>query len=40
MQDSIRTFKDGKMKPDTYADKRLVGMFPGVSVILIMFNRV
>ncbi|KAK8076499.1 hypothetical protein PG994_003771 [Apiospora phragmitis] len=39
MQDSIRTFKDGMMKPDSYADKRLVGMFPGVSVILIMFNR-
>ncbi|KAK7937986.1 heme peroxidase [Apiospora aurea] len=39
MQDSIRTFTDGKMKPDTYADKRLVGMFPGVSVLLIMFNR-
>ncbi|OTB02795.1 hypothetical protein M426DRAFT_61578 [Hypoxylon sp. CI-4A] len=39
MQDSIRTFKDGLMKPDTYADKRLLGSPPGVSVILIMFNR-
>jgi linoleate 10R-lipoxygenase len=39
MQDTIRTFKDGLMKPDTYADKRLIGMPPGVSVILIMFNR-
>lgn len=39
MQDSIRTFKDGLMKPDTYADKRLMGMAPGVSVLLIMFNR-
>ncbi|KAH8904704.1 linoleate diol synthase [Coniochaeta sp. PMI_546] len=39
MQDSIRTFKDGKLKPDAYADKRLLGMPPGVSVILIMFNR-
>ncbi|KAI1254505.1 hypothetical protein MGN70_003909 [Eutypa lata] len=39
MQDSIRTFKDGLMKPDTYADKRLHGMPPGCSVILIMFNR-
>ncbi|KAI0108091.1 heme peroxidase [Daldinia grandis] len=39
MQDSIRTFKDGMMKPDTYADKRLLGSPPGVSVILIMFNR-
>ncbi|KAH8646783.1 linoleate diol synthase [Xylariales sp. PMI_506] len=39
MQDTIRTFKDGLMKPDTYADKRLQGMPPGVSVLLIMFNR-
>ncbi|GAP85759.1 putative linoleate diol synthase [Rosellinia necatrix] len=39
MQDSVRTFKDGLMKPDTYADKRLLGQPPGVSVILIMFNR-
>lgn len=39
MQDAIRTFKDGKLKPDAYADKRLLGMPPGVSVILIMFNR-
>lgn len=39
MQNSIRTFKDGMMKPDTFADKRLHGMPPGVSVILIMFNR-
>lgn len=39
MQDTIRTFKDGKLKPDSYADKRLIGMPPGVSVILIMFNR-
>lgn len=39
MQDTIRTFKDGKLKPDAYADKRLLGMPPGVSVLLIMFNR-
>lgn len=39
MQDTVRTFKDGKLKPDAYADKRLLGMPPGVSVILIMFNR-
>jgi prostaglandin-endoperoxide synthase 1/linoleate 10R-lipoxygenase len=39
MQDSVRTFKEGKLKPDAYADKRLLGMPPGVSVILIMFNR-
>ncbi|KAF2969292.1 hypothetical protein GQX73_g4248 [Xylaria multiplex] len=39
MQDSVRTFKDGMMKPDTFADKRLLGQPPGVSVILVMFNR-
>ncbi|KAK4222603.1 heme peroxidase [Podospora fimiseda] len=40
MQDTIRTFKDGKIKPDCFADKRLLGMPPGVGVFLIMFNRV
>ncbi|KAK0612238.1 heme peroxidase [Immersiella caudata] len=39
MQDTIRTFKDGKLKPDCFADKRLLGMPPGVGVMLIMFNR-
>lgn len=39
MQDSIRTFKDGKLKADSFADKRLLGMPPGVCVLLIMFNR-
>ncbi|KAK0624973.1 heme peroxidase [Bombardia bombarda] len=39
MQDTIRTFKDGKLKPDAFADKRLLGMPPGVGVLLIMFNR-
>lgn len=39
MQNTIRTFHDGKLKPDAYADKRLNGMPPGVSVLLIMFNR-
>lgn len=39
MQNTIRTFQDGKLKPDAYADKRLIGMPPGVSVLLIMFNR-
>ncbi|KXH26512.1 linoleate diol synthase [Colletotrichum salicis] len=39
MQNSIRTFKDGKLKADSFADKRLIGMPPGVCVILIMFNR-
>jgi hypothetical protein len=39
MQDSVRTFKDGMMKPDTFADKRPLGQPPGVSVLLVMFNR-
>jgi linoleate 10R-lipoxygenase len=39
MQDSVRTFKDGMLKPDTFADKRLIGMPPGVCVLLVMFNR-
>lgn len=39
MQDTIRTFDKGKLKPDSFADKRLCGMPPGVGVILIMFNR-
>lgn len=39
MQDSIRTFQDGMLKPDAFADKRLNGMPPGVCVLLIMFNR-
>jgi hypothetical protein len=38
-QDSIRTFKDGKLKADTFADKRLIGNPPGVCILLIMFNR-
>ncbi|RDA84989.1 hypothetical protein CP532_3881 [Ophiocordyceps camponoti-leonardi (nom. inval.)] len=37
--DSVRTFKDGMLKPDTFADKRMLGNPPGVCVILIMFNR-
>lgn len=39
MQNTIRTFQNGRLKPDAYADKRLNGMPPGVSVLLIMFNR-
>jgi linoleate 10R-lipoxygenase len=39
MQDTVRTFEDGRLKPDTYADKRLGALPPGVSVLLIMLNR-
>ncbi|KAI9680215.1 MAG: hypothetical protein M1829_001452 [Trizodia sp. TS-e1964] len=38
-QDHIRTFKDGKIKPDCFAEKRLLAFPPGVGCILIMFNR-
>ncbi|KAI5797521.1 heme peroxidase [Peziza echinospora] len=38
-QDSIRTFADGKIKPDTYAEERLQHLPPGVSVMLVMYSR-
>ncbi|KAK7510648.1 fatty acid oxygenase [Phyllosticta citriasiana] len=38
-QDQIRTFKDGKLKPDCFAEERLLGFPPGCGVLLIMFNR-
>lgn len=37
--ESIRTFRDGTIKPDTFADRRLLGNPPGVCILLIMFNR-
>jgi linoleate 10R-lipoxygenase len=38
-QDAMRTFKDGKLKPDCFSETRLLGFPPGVGCILIMFNR-
>jgi len=38
-QDTIRTFKDGKLKPDCFAEHRLLSFPPGCGIILIMFNR-
>ncbi|KAJ5142315.1 Psi-producing oxygenase A [Penicillium atrosanguineum] len=38
-QNAIRTFKDGKLKPDCFSAKRILGFPPGVGVMLIMFNR-
>ncbi len=38
-QDMIRTFKDGKLKPDCFAEQRLLGFPPGCGVLLIMFSR-
>ncbi|KAH6618562.1 heme peroxidase [Boeremia exigua] len=38
-QDRMRTFKDGKIKPDCFSENRLLFFPPGVGAILIMFNR-
>ncbi|KAB8216542.1 hypothetical protein BDV33DRAFT_194313 [Aspergillus novoparasiticus] len=38
-QNLVRTFKDGKLKPDCFSTKRVLGFPPGIGVILIMFNR-
>ena len=38
-QDKMRTFKDGKIKPDCFSSKRVLGFPPGVGAMLIMFNR-
>jgi hypothetical protein len=38
-QNSVRTFKDGLLKPDCFYEPRLLGFPPGVSVFLLCFNR-
>ncbi|KAH8805747.1 9,12-octadecadienoate 8-hydroperoxide 8R-isomerase [Xylogone sp. PMI_703] len=38
-QDAMRTFKDGRLKPDSFSSKRILGFPPGVGAFLIMFNR-
>ena len=38
-QNTVRTFKDGKLKPDTFAEERLLGQPPGVCVMLVMYSR-
>lgn len=38
-QDQMRTFVDGKIKPDCFSEARLLFFPPGVGVLLIMFNR-
>lgn len=35
----MRTGKDGLLKPDSFSEKRVHGFPPGVSVMLVMFNR-
>lgn len=38
-QNAVRAFKDGKLRPDCFSAKRILGFPPGVGVLLIMFNR-
>ncbi|RDA87471.1 hypothetical protein CP532_2800 [Ophiocordyceps camponoti-leonardi (nom. inval.)] len=35
----IRTMKHGKLKPDTFHEKRLLGQPAGVSVLLVLYSR-
>ncbi|PVH91026.1 heme peroxidase, partial [Periconia macrospinosa] len=39
MQNTVRTFSDGKLKPDTFAEPRILGQPPGVGALLVSFNR-
>ncbi|KAJ6084361.1 hypothetical protein N7486_011161 [Penicillium sp. IBT 16267x] len=36
---SIRTMQRGLLKPDSFAEKRLLGQPPGVNVMLVMYSR-
>ncbi|KAI5306174.1 hypothetical protein KEM56_001984 [Ascosphaera pollenicola] len=36
---SVRTMSKGLLKPDAFAEKRLLGMPPGINVLLVMYNR-
>lgn len=38
-QKLMRTFKDGKIKPDCFSETRLLSFPPGVGALLILFNR-
>lgn len=38
-QDTVRTFEDGMLKKDTFAEGRLLGQPPGVCALIIAFNR-
>lgn len=38
-QNAIRTMQDGLIKPDTFSDKRLLGLPPGICVLLVMYSR-
>jgi hypothetical protein len=38
-QDAVRTHVDGKLKPDAFSEERILGFPPGVSVLMISYNR-
>lgn len=38
-QNTMRTFQDGKIKPDCFSETRLLSFPPGVGALLISFNR-
>lgn len=38
-QDTIRTFKDGKLKPDAFCEERLQAFPPACCVLMVMLNR-
>lgn len=38
-QDLIRTFTNGEIKRDSFLDKRILGLPPVVSVMIIMYSR-
>ncbi|KAF4123830.1 hypothetical protein GMORB2_5546 [Geosmithia morbida] len=38
-QIEVRTMKEGKLKPDTFHEKRLLGQPPGVNALLVLWNR-
>ncbi|KAJ4356159.1 uncharacterized protein N0V89_004189 [Didymosphaeria variabile] len=38
-QNLMRTFVDGKLKPDAFSEQRLTFFPPGVGCLLVMFNR-
>ena len=38
-QAAVRTFADGKLKPDTFSEVRVLRYPPGVCALLVSFNR-
>jgi linoleate 10R-lipoxygenase len=38
-QNKVRTFQDGKLKADAFAEVRLLGFPPGVGALLVCYNR-